>query len=54
VGSERVRVAQDSAMGKTENLFLLSLDPFPAPLLLKDLTVLVFVLLFGAQMVPSF
>lgn len=40
-------MAQDSATGKTENLFLLSLDSFSEPFLVKDLTGLVSVLLFG-------
>lgn len=54
MGCERVSVAQNLAIGKTENLFPLSLDSFPAPSLFEDLTVLDFVLLFGAHMAHSF
>lgn len=51
---ERVSVAQDAATREKENLSLFSLDSVPALLLIKDLTVLVSVFLFGAQMAHSF
>lgn len=51
---ERVSMAQDAATREKENLSLFSLDSFPALLLIKDLTVLVSVFLFGAQMAHSF
>lgn len=42
-------MVQDAATGDTDNLSLFSLDPFPTLLLVKGLTVLAFVFLFGAQ-----
>lgn len=47
--SGKVSMAQDSATGKTENLFLLSLGSFTEPSVVKDLTGLVFVLLSGGH-----